>query len=159
MIAAFVSKDDRLIDELVNEFDIVVSDRDDLEHLCEGKFYNLEHNEEEILKLFEEKGVSRAIALGYRRLFSEEFIERCEAELLNLHPSLLPAFKGLDVYQRVIDRGVEYSGATLHQISEEMDEGEIINQAAYDIPDGIEVKELKEKARNYEADLVREFLA
>lgn len=158
MIAAFVSEDDRLIRELLDEFDIVVSDRDDLKHLCEDKFYDLGHDENRILELFEEIGVSRAVALGYRRLFSAEFIERCNAELFNLHPSLLPAFKGLDVYERVIEREVEYSGATLHRIEEEMDEGEIISQVVYEIPPNADSNKLKEIATDFEIKLLENSL-
>jgi phosphoribosylglycinamide formyltransferase-1 len=56
------------------------------------------------------------------RLFSGSFLEELECEMYNLHPSMLLGFKGLDVYQRVIDRGVKISGATLHRVSEDMDE-------------------------------------
>lgn len=78
--------------------------------------------------------------------------------MYNLHPSILPEFKGLDVYERVIERGVKISGATLHKISEEMDEGEIIDQVSYRVLEDVSVKELKTFATDYELGLVKENL-
>jgi phosphoribosylglycinamide formyltransferase-1 len=152
--AAFVSEDPRLLKKLGDKFDLVISDRDDLKHLCEDKFLNLEHDEDRIAEVLKSKGVSTAISLGYRRLFSEEFLEQVECEIYNLHPSILPAFKGLDVYERVIDRGVEVSGATLHRVEPEMDEGEIIDQITYRVREDMNVEELKKYAAKYEAQLL-----
>jgi phosphoribosylglycinamide formyltransferase-1 len=153
--AAFVSEDPRLLKKLGDEFDLVISDRDDLEHLCEDKLLNLEHDEDRIAEVLKSKGVSTAISLGYRRLFSEEFLEKAECEIYNLHPSILPAFKGLDVYERVIDRGVDVSGATLHQVEPEMDEGKIIDQITYRVREDMKVDELKKYAAKYEARLLK----
>lgn len=153
--AVFVSRDPRLLEELVEEVDLVVSDRSDLESIAPGKFHDLGHDEEEILEVLEPEGVSTCLCLGYRRLFSGSFLERVDCEMYNLHPSILPAFKGLDVYGRVIERGVKVSGATLHKVSEEMDEGEIINQVSYRVPEDVSVQDLKDHAREYEERLVR----
>ncbi len=155
MRAAFVSENEKLLKRLVDEFDLVISDRDDLEHVCEDKFLNLEHDEGEIFEVLESEGVSTAVSLGYRRLFSEELLEQSECEFYNLHPSILPAFKGLDVYQRVLDRGVDVSGATLHRINEEVDDGEIIDQITYRVREEMDLKELKSYAAKFEARLVR----
>ena len=58
------------------------------------------------------------------------FVSAWEGRLINIHPSLLPAFKGLDVQQRMIDAGVKIAGCTVHFVSAEMDAGPIIGQAA-----------------------------
>ncbi|MEM7621082.1 MAG: phosphoribosylglycinamide formyltransferase [Pseudomonadota bacterium] len=67
---------------------------------------------------------------GFMRLFTEDFANKWKNRLLNIHPSLLPAFKGLDVHERVLDAGVKISGCTVHFVSAEMDSGPIISQAA-----------------------------
>ena len=158
-VAVFVSEDPRLLEEVKEDIDLVVSDRPNLRgKVPESKFFDLGHDEEKILELLESKGVSTAVCLGYRRLFSGSFLEQLDCEIYNLHPSLLPAFKGLDVYRRVIDRGVKVSGATLHQVSEEMDEGEIIDQVSYEVPEDVSVNELKAYARDFELELLDRFL-
>ena len=67
---------------------------------------------------------------GYMRLVSETFVERWHDRLINIHPSLLPAFKGLDVHERVLAAGVRVTGCTVHFVRAEMDVGPIIVQAA-----------------------------
>lgn len=158
-VAVFVSEDPRLLEEVIDEADLVVSDRSDLGRMVpDKKFFQLGHSEKEILQLLKRKGVSAGICLGYRRLFSKSFLEQVGCEMYNLHPSLLPAFKGLDVYTRIIDRGIKISGATLHKVSEEMDEGEIIDQVSYRVPEDVSVNELKYFARQYELELLDSFL-
>ncbi|WP_366654568.1 phosphoribosylglycinamide formyltransferase [Fodinicurvata sp. EGI_FJ10296] len=67
---------------------------------------------------------------GFMKLLSAAFTERWEGRLLNIHPSLLPAFKGLNVHRRVIDAGVRLTGCTVHLVTADMDSGPILVQAA-----------------------------
>ncbi len=67
---------------------------------------------------------------GFMRLLTAEFVQQWRGRLLNIHPSLLPAFKGLHIHERVIAAGVRMSGCTVHFVSAEMDAGPIIAQAA-----------------------------
>ncbi len=67
---------------------------------------------------------------GFMRLLSEEFVTTWRDKLLNIHPSLLPAFKGLNTHQRVLDAGAKITGCTVHFVRTEMDVGPIIAQAA-----------------------------
>jgi phosphoribosylglycinamide formyltransferase-1 len=67
---------------------------------------------------------------GYMRLLSAEFIQRYEGSILNIHPSLLPLFPGLHTHQRAIDAGMKIAGCTVHFVTEGMDEGPIVAQAA-----------------------------
>ena len=67
---------------------------------------------------------------GYMRILSDKFIDHWQDRMINIHPSLLPSFKGLDVQQRAIDAGVRFSGCTVHFVRRDMDTGPIIVQAA-----------------------------
>lgn len=66
---------------------------------------------------------------GYMRILSSKFTKTYEGRLINIHPSLLPKFKGLDTHQRAIDAGESEHGCTVHYVNSEMDCGEIIAQA------------------------------
>ncbi|MBO9123402.1 MULTISPECIES: phosphoribosylglycinamide formyltransferase [unclassified Rhizobium] len=67
---------------------------------------------------------------GYMRLLSGAFIQRYEGKMINIHPSLLPLFPGLHTHQRAIDAGMRIAGCTVHFVTEGMDEGPVIGQAA-----------------------------
>ncbi|MDL2399899.1 phosphoribosylglycinamide formyltransferase [Rhizobium mayense] len=67
---------------------------------------------------------------GYMRLLSGRFIQRYEGRIINIHPSLLPLFRGLHTHQRAIDAGQRIAGCTVHFVTEGMDEGPAIGQAA-----------------------------
>ncbi|WP_087005885.1 phosphoribosylglycinamide formyltransferase [Rhizobium sullae] len=67
---------------------------------------------------------------GYMRLLSATFIQRYEGRMINIHPSLLPLFPGLHTHQRAIDAGMRITGCTVHFVTEGMDEGPAIGQAA-----------------------------
>jgi phosphoribosylglycinamide formyltransferase-1 len=70
------------------------------------------------------------------RLLSGTFIQRYEGKMINIHPSLLPLFPGLHTHQRAIDAGVRVAGCTVHFVTEGMDEGPIIGQAAVPVLSG-----------------------
>lgn len=70
---------------------------------------------------------------GFMRLLTEEFVNAWRDRLINIHPSLLPAFKGLHTHERAIHAGVRFSGCTVHYVRPAMDEGPIIVQAAVPI--------------------------
>ncbi|QKK28429.1 phosphoribosylglycinamide formyltransferase [Rhizobium indicum] len=73
---------------------------------------------------------------GYMRLLTATFIQRYEGRMLNIHPSLLPLFPGLHTHQRAIDAGMRIAGCTVHFVTEGMDEGPVIGQAAVPILSG-----------------------
>lgn len=73
---------------------------------------------------------------GFMRLLSAAFVEDWRGRLVNIHPSLLPAFKGLDVHAAMIEAGVRIAGCTVHYVSPEMDAGPIIGQAAVPVLPG-----------------------
>ncbi|ODT06823.1 MAG: phosphoribosylglycinamide formyltransferase [Mesorhizobium sp. SCN 65-20] len=67
---------------------------------------------------------------GYMRLLTTGFVEKWQGRMINIHPALLPSFKGLDTHQRALDAGIRVHGCTVHFVTPEMDDGPIIAQAA-----------------------------
>ncbi len=80
-------------------------------------------------------GVEIICLAGFMRLLTAGFVESWRGRLLNIHPSLLPAFRGTQVHERVIESGTRFTGCTVHFVVPEMDEGPIILQAAIAVPD------------------------
>lgn len=66
---------------------------------------------------------------GFMRILTPGFVAHYAGRLLNIHPSLLPAFPGLNTHQRVLDAGCQFAGATVHQVTAELDHGSILAQA------------------------------
>ena len=69
------------------------------------------------------------VLAGFMRILTPGFVVHYEGRLLNIHPSLLPAFPGLHTHQRAIDAGCRFAGATVHQVTTELDHGPILAQA------------------------------
>ena len=67
---------------------------------------------------------------GYMRILSADFVRKYAGRLINIHPSLLPSFRGLDTHERVLESGARIHGATVHFVTEGVDEGPVIAQAA-----------------------------
>lgn len=68
------------------------------------------------------------VLAGFMRILTPGFVRHYEGRLINIHPSLLPAFTGLRTHQRAIDAGCRFTGATVHRVSTELDHGEILDQ-------------------------------
>ena len=77
-----------------------------------------------------------ACLAGYMRFLSPTFVERWQGKLINIHPSLLPAFKGLDTHRRVLEAGVPLHGCTVHYVTAALDDGPIIAQATVPVFQG-----------------------
>lgn len=78
----------------------------------------------------QEAGIELVCLAGFMRLLGAEFVARWRDRLVNIHPSLLPAFRGLDTHARVLAAGVRFTGCTVHFVRAEVDDGPIIVQAA-----------------------------
>jgi phosphoribosylglycinamide formyltransferase 1 len=78
----------------------------------------------------EQAGVDFVVLAGYMRLLSASFIQRFLQRIVNIHPSLLPAFPGLDAQKQAFDYGVKFAGCTVHFVDEQLDHGAIIVQRA-----------------------------
>ena len=76
------------------------------------------------------------VLAGFMRILTPGFVARYEGRLLNIHPSLLPAFPGLRTHQRALDAGCQVAGATVHQVTAELDHGPILAQAVVPVLPG-----------------------
>jgi len=76
------------------------------------------------------------VLAGFMRILTPAFVERYRGRLLNIHPSLLPAFPGLHTHQRALDAGCRFAGATVHQVTADLDHGPILEQAVVPILPG-----------------------
>ncbi len=84
----------------------------------------------------EEAGVEFVCLAGFMRLLTETFVDRWRDRLINIHPSILPAFRGLDTHKRALEAGVRLHGCTVHFVRAAMDDGPIIVQAAVPVLPG-----------------------
>jgi phosphoribosylglycinamide formyltransferase-1 len=87
----------------------------------------------EIAAELKERGVELVCLAGYMRLLSPEFIRAFPDQIINIHPSLLPDFKGLDAQRQAFEQGVKVTGCTVHFVDEELDNGPIIAQRTVEV--------------------------
>lgn len=102
------------------------------------------------------------VLAGFMRILSEFFVDHYQSRLINIHPSLLPAFPGLDTHERALDAGVKIHGCTVHFVTSQLDHGPIIIQAAVpvltgDTPATLSTRVLAQEHRIY-PQAVRWFL-
>ena len=89
----------------------------------------------EYINTLKERGVDLVVLAGFMRMFKEQFIDAFAGRLINIHPSALPAFRGLEAWKQAVDYGVRYSGCTVHFVELGMDTGPIIMQAVVEVKD------------------------
>jgi phosphoribosylglycinamide formyltransferase-1 len=118
----------------------------------------VEHDAEMIERL-RERGVELVCLAGYMRLLSPQFIEAFRGRILNIHPSLLPSFTGLDAQRQALAYGVKWTGCTVHFVDETLDGGPIIAQVAVPVADDDTVETLSARILIEEHKLYAEALA
>ena len=91
-------------------------------------FSNQAKTENEILKLLKKKKINLICLAGFMRILSKNFIQSFKGQILNIHPSLLPKYKGLNTHERAIKNKDRYSGCTIHFVTSKLDSGKIIIQ-------------------------------
>ena len=129
--------------DAVSEIALVLSNRADAFGLTRAAEAGLPHRvidhreydaradfERALSAALEASGVELVCLAGFMRVLTAAFVERWRDRLINIHPSLLPAFKGLDTHERAIAVGVRIAGCTVHFVRSEVDNGPIIVQAA-----------------------------
>ena len=95
-----------------------------------------EEHDAEIISELRKRDVELICLAGYMRLLSRDFVHAFEGRILNIHPSLLPDFPGLNVQQQALDAGVKVSGCTVHFVNEDLDAGPIILQRTVEVKGG-----------------------
>ena len=101
--------------------------------------------EQSLVEHIQSKSVNLVCLAGYMRVLGKYFIEAFSDRIINIHPSLLPAFPGLHVQKRALEHGVRFSGCTVHYVNEEVDGGAIISQAVVPIFDNDDEASLSER--------------
>jgi phosphoribosylglycinamide formyltransferase-1 len=112
-----------------------------------------------IVAALHESGVEIVCLAGYMRLLSKYFIEAYRNRILNIHPSLLPAFPGLGVHGQVLEHGVKWSGCTVHFVDETLDGGPIIGQRTVAVEENDSEETLSARILAQEHQLYAEALA
>ena len=104
-----------------------------------------EQHDTDIIAELQKRDIELVCLAGYMRLLSKDFVRAFENRIVNIHPSLLPAFPGLNVQQQAIDHGVKISGCTVHFVNEELDAGPIILQREVEVTDDDTAETLAER--------------
>ena len=98
-----------------------------------NRFESREDFDKQLIAIIDELDIGLIILAGYMRILSSDFINHFAGKILNIHPSLLPKFPGLNTHRKAIDAKEKYHGATVHFVTEELDGGPIINQEIVEI--------------------------
>jgi phosphoribosylglycinamide formyltransferase 1 len=107
-----------------------------------------------VMAALEEKKVDLVCLAGYMRLLSPQFVAAFRGRILNIHPSLLPAFPGLESQRQALEHGAKFAGCTVHFVDENLDAGPIVMQAVVpiedrDTPETLSERILREEHRIY----------
>ena len=145
------------------QISLVISNKADVLGLARAKQANIAtqvipHNdfqnqalyEAELIRAIEDVQPNLIALAGFMRILSAEFIFRFTGKILNIHPSLLPKYKGLDTHQRVLDAGEKQHGASVHFVTEDLDGGPIILQASVTVNKNDSVPELASRVLQQE---------
>jgi len=117
---------------------------------------NREEHEQEIIAALREQQVDLICLAGYMRLLSPCFVEAFRGRILNIHPSLLPSFPGLDAQRQALEHGAKVSGCTVHFVDETLDGGPIIAQREVPVLEGDTVETLSARILEQEHKLYAE---
>lgn len=96
--------------------------------ISHADYANRVSHDRAITRVLEQDGAELIILAGYMRILSEEFTEKFNGQMINLHPSLLPLYKGLDTYNRALQAGDSETGASIHLVTAGLDSGPVIAQ-------------------------------
>ncbi len=146
------------------EVPVVIGNRGDLRSLAERydkPFYDVgdgagNTDEDRLLDLLAEYDVDLIVLARYMRILSPSVVFRYEGRIINVHPSLLPAFPGAEAYRQAKDAGVRIAGVTAHYVTTDLDQGPVIAQRAFDVPDGASVPAIKRRGQPLEAEVLLE---
>ncbi len=100
------------------------------------KFESREAFDQALMQRIDLHAPDLVVLAGFMRILTPGFVAHYAGRLINIHPSLLPAFTGLNTHQRAIDAGCKFAGATVHQVTAELDHGQILAQAVVPVLSG-----------------------
>jgi len=134
-------------DELDAELAVVIGNHDDLHPLVEesdvdAPFYDAgdasgELDEEWLLDILDEHDVDTVALARFMRILSPDVVFRYDNRIINVHPSLLPSFPGASAYRQAVEKGARIAGVTAHYVTTDLDQGPIITQRAFSVPEGV----------------------
>ena len=135
--------------------ELIISDNSKAKGLKFGKIFKISKkvynykdkiiSEKNIISVIKNKKIKLICLAGFMRILSKNFIKSFKGKILNIHPSLLPKYKGLDTHQRVISNNEKYSGCTVHFVNSRLDSGKIILQKKVKISKSDTAKSLSKK--------------
>jgi phosphoribosylglycinamide formyltransferase-1 len=103
-----------------------------------------------LLEHLDREGVELVVLTGFMRILSQRLVGQYRHRILNIHPALLPAFRGMNAFQQALDYGVKWTGTTIHLVDEEVDHGPIIYQVPVPVEDGDTYQSLKARVQKAE---------
>jgi formyltetrahydrofolate deformylase len=150
--------------ELGADVSVVIGNHDDLQPLAERydvPFHDIGDekgtpDEDELLDLLAEYDADLIVLARYMRILSPDVVFRYESRIINVHPSLLPAFPGAEAYLQALEEGVRIAGVTAHYVTTDLDQGPIITQRAFNVPPDAEVEDLRRIGQPLEAEALLE---
>jgi len=110
--------------------------------------------EKRYIETLQKWGAELVVLVGFMRVVKQGFLIAFNNKVINLHPSLLPAFKGLNAIKQAYNYGVKYAGCTVHWVVEELDAGRIIDQEVVEVRKGESLESLKERVHVAEHRLI-----
>ncbi|NSL75789.1 MAG: formyltetrahydrofolate deformylase [Thaumarchaeota archaeon] len=166
-MAILVTKEDHVLSELLiankdGKLDvnipIVIGTMEILEDICKKykirficiKDRQQSSREDKILKILDENNVDFVVLARYMKILSPRFVWNYPNRIINVHPSLLPAFPGAMAYMQAFEKGVKISGATSHFVTVDLDQGPIITQEAFTLDTTKSLEEIKKSGRDCE---------
>ncbi len=116
-------------------------------------FKNIKFAEKKILKILHKKKINFICLAGFMKILSKKFIQKFNGNIINIHPSLLPKYKGLNTYKKVIKNRDKYTGCTVHFVTAKLDSGKIIMQKKVKVNKKDSIISLKMKVQKKEYQL------
>lgn len=103
-----------------------------------------------LISYFDDASVDLVVLTGYMRILSPHFVEHYRNSILNIHPALLPSFRGVNAFQQALDYGVKWTGTTVHLVDEEVDHGPIVYQVPVKVREDDTYESLKARVQRAE---------